>query len=107
MSRNITLEKHSKHKIPPHFWETPLNFGKQFPGPKRVTDMTPKKKPSFVIPIKKHILQKNWSKTIICGLSSGRNNLPQPIWVHSLQLDDRHRNPNINIGEIIWLGNQL
>ena len=53
---------------------------------------------------KKHILQKNWSKTIICGLSSGRNNLPQPIWVHSLQLDDRHRNPNINIREIIWLG---
>ena len=45
MSRNITLEKHSKHKIPPHFWETPLIFGKPFPGPKRVTDMTPKKKP--------------------------------------------------------------
>ena len=38
----------------------------------------------------------NWSKTIICGLSSGQNNLPPPIWVHSLQLDDRHRNPNIN-----------
>ena len=72
-----------------------------------MTDMTPQKKPSFVIPIKKHILQKNWSKTIICGLSSGRNNLPQPIWVHSLQLDDRHRNQNMNIREIIWLGNQL
>ena len=24
-----------------------------------------------------------------------------------LQLDDRHRNPNMNIREIIWLGNQL
>ena len=23
------------------------------------------------------------------------------------QLDDRHRNPNINIRKIIWLGNQL
>ena len=43
LSRNIALEKHSKNKIPPHFWETPLIFGKPFPGPKRVTDMTPKK----------------------------------------------------------------
>ena len=44
---------------------------------------------------------------IICGLSSGQTNLQPPIWGHGRQLDDRHRNPNINIREIIWLGNQL
>ena len=68
--------------------------------------MTPKK--AFLRHThQKHILQKKWSQTAICGLSSGQTILPQPIWVHSLQLDDRHRNPNINIREIIWLGNQL
>ena len=44
---------------------------------------------------------------IICGLSSGQTNLHPPIWGHGRQLDDRHRHPNINIREIIWLGNQL
>ena len=44
---------------------------------------------------------------IICGLSSGQTNLHPPIWGHGRQLDDRHRNPNINIREIIYLGNQL
>ena len=44
---------------------------------------------------------------IICGLSSGQTNLHPPIWGHGRQLDDRHRHPNINISEIIWLGNQL
>ena len=29
------------------------------------------------------------------------------IWVSKYMIDDRHRNPNINIREIIWLGNQL
>ena len=31
--------------------------------------------------------------------------ISQVIWVS--KYDDRHRNPNINIREIIWLGNQL
>ena len=44
---------------------------------------------------------------IICGLSSGQTNLHPPIWGHGRQLDDQHRHPNINIREIIWLGNQL
>ena len=39
--------------------------------------------------------------------SSGQTNLHPPIWGHCRQLDDRNRNPNINIREIIWLGNQL
>ena len=45
---------------------------------------------------KKYILQKNWVKTALPGLSSGRNNLQTPIGGHSRQLDDQHRNPNIN-----------
>ena len=52
-------------------------------------------------------MQKKWSKTVICGLSSGQTNLHPPIWGHGRQLDERHRNPNINIREIIWLGNQI
>ena len=58
MSRNITLEKHSKHKIPPHFWETPLIFGKPFPGPKKVTDMTPKKSLPSSYPLKTYFAKK-------------------------------------------------
>ena len=69
--------------------------------------MTLKKIPSPHHTHSKHILQKNWSKTDICGLSSGQTNLHPPIWGHGRQLDDRHRNPNISIREIIWLGNQL
>ena len=104
------------HKNPPSFLETPLLLGKPSKVPKKDPPMAqksnqheppPKKKTSFVIPIKKHILQKKWSKTAICGLSSGQTILPQPIRGHGHQLDDRHRNPNINIREIIWLGNQL
>ena len=72
-----------------------------------MTEMTLKKNPSPRHTHSKHILQKNWSKTVICGLSSGQTNLQPPIWGHGHQLDDRHRNPNINIREIIWLGNQL
>ena len=62
---------------------------------------------AHVIPTKNIFCKKNWSKTVICGLSSGQTNLHPPIWGHGRQLDDRHRNPNINIREIIWLGNQL
>ena len=81
---------------PPHFWKT-------VPTAQKMTDMTPKKKPSFVIPIKNIFYKKNWSKKIICGLNNGQNNLPPPIWVHSLQLDDRHRNPNINSSHFWFL----
>ena len=35
-------------------------------------------------------MQKKWSKTAFCGLSSGQTILPQPIWGHGLQLDDRY-----------------
>ena len=45
---------------------------------------------------KKYILKKNWVKTAIPALSSGRNNLPPPIWCCHRQLDDQHRNPNMN-----------
>ena len=45
---------------------------------------------------KKYILKKNWVKTAIPALSSGRNNLPPPIWGCHRQLDDKHRNPNLN-----------
>ena len=34
--------------------------------------------------------------------------ISQVIWVSKYRnIDDRHKNPNINIKEIIWLGNQL
>ena len=29
------------------------------------------------------------------------------IFIGHLRIEDRHRNPNINIRDIIWLGNQL
>ena len=38
---------------------------------------------------KKYILQKNWVKTVIPALSSGRSNLQRPIWGCHRQLDDR------------------
>ena len=75
-------------------------------GPKNDRN-DPEKIPSPRHTYSKHILQKNWSKMIICGLSSGQTNLHPPIWGHGRQLDDWHRHPNINIREIIWLGNQL
>ena len=75
-------------------------------GPKNDRN-DPEKIPSPRHTYSKHILQKKWSKMIICGLSSGQTNLHPPIWGHGRQLDDRHRHPNINIREIIWLGNQL
>ena len=61
---------------------------------------TKKKLPKFFLRLrdtcKKYILQKNWVKTAIPALSSGRNNLQTPIWGHHCQLDDQHRNPNMN-----------
>ena len=45
---------------------------------------------------KKYILQKNWTKTVNPALSSGPNILQPVIWGHHHQLDDHHRNPNIN-----------
>ena len=67
----------------------PPIFGKPFPGPKKVTDMTPKKSlpPSYP---QKIYFAKKWYKTAICGLSSCQYILPQPIQGHGLQLDDRY-----------------
>ena len=63
--RVISHKKNTpKHKIPPPFWKTPLIFDKPFPGPKKVTDMTQKKKPSFVIPIKNIFCKKNGPKRL-------------------------------------------
>ena len=45
---------------------------------------------------KKYILQKNWVKTAIPALSSGQSNLHRSIWSYHRQLDDQHRNPNMN-----------
>ena len=42
------------------------------------------------------ILQKNWVKTAIGAHSSGQSNLHTPIWGCHRQLDDQHRNPNMN-----------
>ena len=61
---------------------------------------TQKRLPKFFLRLrdtyKKYILQKNWSKTAIPALSSGPSNLQQSIWGRHHQLDDQHRNPNIN-----------
>ena len=61
---------------------------------------TPKKLAKFFLRLrdvyKKYILQKNWTKTAISALSSGQSNLHPPIWGRHRQLDDHHRNPNIN-----------
>ena len=43
---------------------------------KKIFSWPPPKKPL------KTYFATNWSKTIICGLSSGQNNLPPPIWDH-------------------------
>ena len=45
---------------------------------------------------KKYILQKNWVKTVIPAFSSGQSNLPPSIWGPSRQLDDQHKNTNMN-----------
>ena len=45
---------------------------------------------------KKYILQKNWVKTVIPAFSSGQSNLPPSVWGPSRQLDDQHRNTNMN-----------
>ena len=63
--------------------------------PKKVKMRSPKK----VFPrihYGMYILQKNWVKTVIPAFSSGQNNLPPSIWGPSRQLDDQHRNTNMN-----------
>ena len=47
----------------------------------------------------KYISRKARPKSPIQALSSGQSNLQTPMWGPSHQLDDRHRNPNINIRE--------
>ena len=44
----------------------------------------------------KYIFQKNWVKTAIPAFSSSQTNLHPPIWGPSRQLDDHHRNANMN-----------
>ena len=44
----------------------------------------------------KETLQKKWPKTVIPALNSGQNNLHPAIWGCHHQLDDHHRNPNVN-----------
>ena len=68
---------------PPHFWETD-------PRAQKSDRHDPKKKAFLRHTHKKYILQKKWSKTAICGLSSCQYILPQPIQGHGLQLDDRY-----------------
>ena len=107
---NVAFRKEN----PPTYFGNPTQISETVQGPEKdpprapkMTEMTLKKIPSPRHTHSKHILQKNWSKMIICGLSSGQTNLHPPIWGHGRQLDDRHRHPNINIREIIWLGNKL
>ena len=86
------------------FWNRiPGNLANQGPPPKEVAfsgGKTKQKLSKFFLWLrdtyKKYILQKNWVKTAIPALSSGQNNLQTPIWGHSRQLDDQHRNPNMN-----------
>ena len=54
---------------------------------------------------KKYILQKNWTKTLNPALSSDVNILHPAIWGSHSQLDDHHRNPNINNRSSRWLTN--
>ena len=68
---------------PPQFWETD-------PRAQKSDRHDPKKKAFLRHTHKKYILQKKWSKTAICGLSSCQYILPQPIQGHGLQLDDRY-----------------
>ena len=82
------------------------NFGKTQAGPRGwgkkpfLGGKKTKKPANFFLWLpdtcKKYILQKKWVKTALPGLGSGRNNLQTAIWGHSRQLDDQHRNPNMN-----------
>ena len=40
--------------------------------------------------------KKFWVKTVIPAYSSGQSNLPSSMWGPSRQLDDQHRNTNMN-----------
>ena len=91
MSRNITLEKHSKakrlgssHSPAPQFWEGPLNSEKVSVPAKNGPFERVKKK--FWTPQKKFhqgngcdmcFLQKNWKKSVKFGLG-GRSNISLP-----------------------------
>ena len=79
------------------------NLASQGPPTKKTAlsgGKTKKRLPKFFLRLrdtyKKYILQKNWVKTAIPALSSGQNNLQTPIWGCHRQLDDQHRNPNMN-----------
>ena len=84
----------------PQFWKSSnltQGFGKK--SPFQGVKMAKKDCHSLFRPVhmyKKYILKKIWVKTAIPALSSGRNNLQPPIWRCHRQLDDQHRNPNMN-----------
>ena len=93
------IRKECWHRIPGNGTE----FLEIWPPPKKTAfsgGKTKKKLPKFFFWLrdtyKKYILQKNWVKTAIPALSSGQNNLQTPIWGCHRQLDDQHRNPNMN-----------
>ena len=83
----------------PNFWKSGKS---RTPYKKRLFSVGKRKKmlPKFFWRLrdtyKKYILQKNWVKTAIPALSSGQSNLQTPIWGCHRQLDDQHRNPNMN-----------
>ena len=97
--RNV-VQRFSREGVPVPAEPPPWKSG---PLPKKTAvsgGKTKKKLPTFFLRLwdtyKKYILQKNWSKTAIPALSSGSSNLQQSIWGRHHQLDDQHRNPNIN-----------
>ena len=81
----------------PQFWKnsswTQRLGGKPFKGGKPLKPW--QKKSQLRDTYKNYILQKKWVKTAHPALSSGQSNLQTPIWGHSRQLDDQHRNPNM------------
>ena len=91
MSRNITLEKHSKakrlgssHSPAPQFWKGPLNFGKVSVPPKNCSFEgvkknfgPPKKDSTREMDVTCAFCKKKWKKSVKFGLG-GRSNISLP-----------------------------
>ena len=85
--------------LAPNFWKSGKSrtpYKKRLFSVGKRKQMLPKKILRLRDTYKKYILQKNWVKTAIPALSSGPSNLPESIWGRHHQLDDQHRNPNMN-----------
>ena len=67
--------------LPLLFDKPPKVPKKTLPGPTKVTDMTPKKKPSFVIPIKNIFCKKNGPKRLFVASAVVRPFYPSPYGV--------------------------